>query len=174
MNWVPDWGKSRIEAAVKGRPDWCISRQRTWGVPIPAFYDAQGNPILDAQIVRNAAALVEQHGSNVWFEKSAAELWAALKPADWKGPEAAAKSNDTLDVWIDSGSSSRSCSCAARNCIDALTADDPPRNLRHAAAHPALGRATCTWKAATSIAAGSSPRCCSRWPATAPRPSRPC
>ena len=107
VNWVPDWGKSRIEAAVKGRPDWCISRQRTWGVPIPAFYDAQGNPILDAQIVRNAAALVEQHGSNVWFEKSAAELWAALKPADWKGPEPAAKSNDTLDVWIDSGSSSR-------------------------------------------------------------------
>ena len=107
VNWVPDWGKSRIEAAVKGRPDWCISRQRTWGVPIPAFYDAQGNPILDAQIVRNAAALVEQHGSNVWFEKTAAELWAALKPADWKGPEAAAKSNDTLDVWIDSGSSSR-------------------------------------------------------------------
>jgi len=107
VNWVPDWGKSRIEAAVKGRPDWCISRQRTWGVPIPAFYDAQGNPILDAQIVRNASVLVEQHGSNVWFEKTAAELWAALKPADWKGPEAAAKSNDTLDVWIDSGSSSR-------------------------------------------------------------------
>jgi isoleucyl-tRNA synthetase len=107
VNWVPDWGKSRIEAAVKGRPDWCISRQRTWGVPIPAFYDAQGNPILDAQIVRNAAALFEQHGSNVWFEKSAAELWAALKPADWKGPTPASKSSDTLDVWIDSGSSSR-------------------------------------------------------------------
>ena len=107
VNWVPDWGKSRIEAAVKGRPDWCISRQRTWGVPIPAFYDAQGNPILDAQIVRNAAALVEQHGSNVWFERSAPELWATLKPATWKGPEAVTKSNDTLDVWIDSGSSSR-------------------------------------------------------------------
>jgi isoleucyl-tRNA synthetase len=108
VNWVPDWGKSRIEAAVKGRPDWCISRQRAWGVPIPAFYDAQGNPILDAQIVRNAAALVEQHGSNVWFERSTTELWAALKPANWKGPGPVAKSNDTLDVWIDSGSSSRS------------------------------------------------------------------
>jgi isoleucyl-tRNA synthetase len=107
VNWVPDWGKSRIEAAVKGRPDWCISRQRAWGVPIPAFYDAQGNAILDARVVRNAAALFEQHGSNVWFEKSASELWTLLKPAGWTGPEAAAKSSDTLDVWIDSGSSSR-------------------------------------------------------------------
>jgi isoleucyl-tRNA synthetase len=108
VNWVPDWGKSRIEAAVKARPDWCISRQRSWGVPIPAFYDAQRNAILDAQIVRNAAALFEKHGSNVWFEKSAAELWSALKPSGWKGPEAVSKSVDTLDVWIDSGSSSRS------------------------------------------------------------------
>ncbi|MHB8519566.1 MAG: isoleucine--tRNA ligase [Limisphaerales bacterium] len=108
VDWIPDWGKNRIEAAVKSRPDWCISRQRAWGVPIPAFYDAQGQPILDAQIVRNAADLVEQQGSNVWFEKPAAELWALLRPKDWKGPEAATKSADTLDVWIDSGSSSRS------------------------------------------------------------------
>ncbi|HXP61232.1 MAG TPA: isoleucine--tRNA ligase [Dongiaceae bacterium] len=107
VNWVPDWGKNRIEAAVQGRPDWCISRQRAWGVPIPAFYDAQGKPILEAGIVRRAAELIRQHGSNVWFEQSAAQLWAALKPADWTGPEAATKSTDTLDVWIDSGSSSR-------------------------------------------------------------------
>jgi len=107
VNWVPDWGVNRIKGAVQSRPDWCISRQRTWGVPIPAFYDAHGEPILDAQIVRNAAAVIEQHGSNVWFEKSAAELWALVKPKDWKGADATAKSNDTLDVWIDSGSSSR-------------------------------------------------------------------
>jgi isoleucyl-tRNA synthetase len=107
VNWVPDWGRNRIEGAVKSRPDWCISRQRTWGVPIPAFYDAQGNAILDAQIVRNAADFIEKHGSNVWFEKSVAELWSQLKPKGWKGADAAIKSNDTLDVWIDSGSSSR-------------------------------------------------------------------
>ncbi|MGB7748982.1 MAG: isoleucine--tRNA ligase [Verrucomicrobiia bacterium] len=108
VKWVPDWGVNRIKSAVQTRPDWCISRQRAWGVPIPAFYDAKGEPILDAQIVRNAADLIEKHGSNVWFEKSAAELWSLVKPKGWKGAEAVNKSNDTLDVWIDSGSSSRS------------------------------------------------------------------
>src|SRR6266481_4918773 len=107
VNWIPNWGVNRIRGAVETRPDWCISRQRAWGVPLPAFYDAKGEAILDAGIVRKAAALIEQHGSNVWFEKSAAELWALLKPADWKGADAVTKSNDTLDVWIDSGSSSR-------------------------------------------------------------------
>jgi isoleucyl-tRNA synthetase len=108
VSWIPDWGINRIKSAVQSRPDWCISRQRSWGVPIPAFYDAKGNPILDAQIVRNAADLIEKHGSNVWFEKSAAELWSLVKPKAWKGAEAVNKSSDTLDVWIDSGSSSRS------------------------------------------------------------------
>ncbi|MHB9008659.1 MAG: isoleucine--tRNA ligase [Limisphaerales bacterium] len=107
VNWIPDWGQGRIEAAVKARPDWCISRQRSWGVPIPAFYDADGNAILDAAIVRKTADLVAHHGSNVWFEKSTADLWRSVRPHDWSGPEAATKSADTLDVWIDSGSSGR-------------------------------------------------------------------
>jgi isoleucyl-tRNA synthetase len=107
VQWIPAWGVNRIKSAVETRPDWCISRQRSWGVPIPAFYDANNEPMLDAKIVRNTADLVEKHGSNVWFEKSAAELWSLVKPKDWPGPEAATKSADTLDVWIDSGSSSR-------------------------------------------------------------------
>ena len=107
VQWVPQWGVNRIKSAVETRPDWCISRQRAWGVPLPAFYDQAGAAILDGRITRNVAALVEQHGSNVWFEKSSAELWSLVRPNDWAGPEAAAKSNDTLDVWIDSGVSWR-------------------------------------------------------------------
>jgi isoleucyl-tRNA synthetase len=126
VQWIPDWGKGRIEAAVKSRPDWCISRQRAWGVPIPAFYDAKGTPILDAQIVRNAADLIEKHGSNIWFERPTEELWTALKPSGWSGPEPATKSTDTLDVWIDSGSSSRTVIMRRHELQRALGSSTPP------------------------------------------------
>src|SRR5438045_3487687 len=107
VKWIPDWGVNRIKGAVESRPDWCISRQRTWGVPIPAFYDAAGEPIMHADIIRNAADLIGEQGSNVWFETPVEHLWPRVRPTSWNGPEAAAKSADTLDVWIDSGSSSR-------------------------------------------------------------------
>ncbi len=107
VNWIPDWGVNRIKGAVQSRPDWCISRQRSWGVPLPAFYDANGGAILEKSVIDNVAQLIQDHGSNIWFEKSAAELWSLVKPANWAGAEAVAKSSDTLDVWIDSGSSSR-------------------------------------------------------------------
>jgi len=106
VHWIPDWGVNRIKGAVQSRPDWCISRQRSWGVPIPAFYSAAGEAILDARIVRAAADLFDKHGSSIWFERPAEELWRLVRPADWTGPEAVSKSADTLDVWIDSGSSS--------------------------------------------------------------------
>jgi isoleucyl-tRNA synthetase len=134
VRWIPEWGVNRIKSAVALRPDWCISRQRSWGVPIPAFYAADGEPILDARVVRRAADQIEKHGSNLWFESSVEELWKLCRPDDWQGPEAARKSTDTLDV----------------------------RGVPSCAASRSRFSATCTSRAATSIAAGFSPRCCCR------------
>ena len=98
VTWIPHWGRNRIYGTVESRPDWCISRQRSWGVPLPVFYDAQGKPILDSSLVRKVADLVEKHGTNYWFEKNDAE-WVQLLGL----PEGTSRRNDTLDVWIDSG-----------------------------------------------------------------------
>jgi isoleucyl-tRNA synthetase len=98
VTWLPHWGRNRIYGTVESRPDWCISRQRTWGVPLPVFYDASGQPILDAALARKVADLVEQHGTNYWFEKNDSE-WAQMLAL----PAGTTRRNDTLDVWIDSG-----------------------------------------------------------------------
>jgi isoleucyl-tRNA synthetase len=98
--WLPAWGRTRIRDTVASRPDWCISRQRVWGVPLPVFYDAQGAPILDAGVVNGVADIFSREGTNAWFEKSDAEWAAALGL-----PEGTTRKNDTLDVWIDSGMS---------------------------------------------------------------------
>jgi isoleucyl-tRNA synthetase len=96
--WIPGWGHKRITGTVESRPDWCISRQRSWGVPLPVFFSPDGQLILDAALIRRVADLVEKQGTNAWFEMSDAEMSALLGL-----PAGTIRGHDTLDVWIDSG-----------------------------------------------------------------------
>jgi isoleucyl-tRNA synthetase len=98
VKWIPAWGENRIAGTVESRPDWVISRQRSWGVPLPVFYSKDGEAILDAKIIRKLADLVAERGSNIWFELSDADLARKLGL-----PPGTTKRNDTIDVWIDSG-----------------------------------------------------------------------
>jgi isoleucyl-tRNA synthetase len=102
VKWVPSWGENRIAGTVESRPDWVISRQRSWGVPLPVFYSKDGDAILDAKIIRKLADLVAERGSNIWFELDDATLARELGL-----PPGTTKRNDTIDVWIDSGVSHR-------------------------------------------------------------------
>src|SRR6202043_3321343 len=98
VKWIPAWGENRIAGTVESRPDWVISRQRSWGVPLPVFYSPDGKAILDANTIRKLADLVAEHGTNIWFELSDADLAQKLGL-----PAGTTKRNDTIDVWIDSG-----------------------------------------------------------------------
>ena len=100
VNWMPDWGQARIEGMVEGRPDWCISRQRTWGVPITLFaHKESGDLHPDTnRLMEEIALRVERHGIDAWFELDAEDLIG-------EDAQQYEKVKDTLDVWFDSGSS---------------------------------------------------------------------
>jgi len=96
--WIPDWGQARIESMIDGRPDWCVSRQRTWGVPITFFIHKETRELhpRTAELIEQIAKRIEEKGIEAWFELEKEELLGA-EAADYE------KSTDTLDVWFDSG-----------------------------------------------------------------------
>ena len=104
VNWFPSWGRDRIYGMIENRPDWCISRQRSWGVPITVFYcKGCGAYLATREILDHVASLVREHGADVWFEKDANDLLPdgtvcpACSGKDFK------KETNILDVWFDSG-----------------------------------------------------------------------
>jgi isoleucyl-tRNA synthetase len=112
VQWIPDWGKQRIDAMVEGRPDWCISRQRTWGVPIPLFVHRESGELHPdtPELLDKVAARIEEHSIDAWFE---------LDPAELLGDAAGDydKVMDTMDVWMDSG--------MVHHCLSASRAEIP-------------------------------------------------
>ena len=104
VKWIPPWGRDRIRGMLEARPDWCISRQRSWGVPIPAVYCKQCNQaVLTQAICNHVAAIFEKEGSDAWYIRPVQELM----PADLKCPDCGgadfSREEDILDVWFDSG-----------------------------------------------------------------------
>ena len=105
VQWYPAWGGDRMVSMIRERADWCISRQRRWGLPIPVFYCKDcGKPVSNPESIAKISALFDEHGSNVWFEKEAMELVPDGFTCPHCGGKAFGKETDTLDCWFDSGS----------------------------------------------------------------------
>lgn len=103
VQWIPEQGKNRITPMVSERSDWCISRQRNWGVPIPVFYDEETNEaLLNEDTINHVKTIICEHGSNAWWELSVEEL---LPKSYHNNGKTYRKGTDTMDVWFDSGSS---------------------------------------------------------------------
>ena len=105
VRWFPAWGGDRMESMVRERADWCISRQRRWGLPIPVFYCQDcGKPVCTPETIAHISKLFDEHGSNIWFEKDAMDLIPQGLTCPHCGGLRFEKETDTLDGWFDSGS----------------------------------------------------------------------
>ena len=105
VEWIPGWGELRISNMVRERKDWCISRQRKWGVPIPIFFCKKcGEPHIEREAMQAVADLFREHGSDAWFERDAADILPAGTVCKKCGGTEFDKEKDIMDVWFDSGS----------------------------------------------------------------------
>ncbi|MEI7026767.1 isoleucine--tRNA ligase [Paenibacillus sp. y28] len=105
LNWTPHWGEVRMHNMIADRGDWCISRQRTWGVPIPIFYcKGCGTPLVNDATIEHVAGIFEEHGSNAWFDREPKDLLPVGTSCSCGSAEFR-KETDIMDVWFDSGSS---------------------------------------------------------------------
>lgn len=106
--WVPAWGETRLFNMVRDRGDWCISRQRAWGVPIPVFYAENGEAIITDETIAHVSELFREYGSTVWFEREAKDLLPEGFTHEGSPNGKFTKETDIMDVWFDSGSSHQS------------------------------------------------------------------
>jgi isoleucyl-tRNA synthetase len=106
VEWVPAWGVDRMRNMLKGRPDWCVSRQRVWGVPIPVFYCACGEAVSDRATINHVAEVFERETTDAWYTRTATELLPLGFKCPKCGGDEFTKETDILDVWFDSGVSS--------------------------------------------------------------------
>ncbi len=105
VKWLPNWGEVRIHNMMRDRADWCISRQRVWGVPIPVFYGEDGTPIITPETIEHVSNVFREHGSNIWFEREAKDLLPEGFTSEHSPNGIFRKEVDIMDVWFDSGSS---------------------------------------------------------------------